>query len=81
MNFTDILDKLSRFVGTGNGWGRWVGAVIVATVLFLWTYLSLKKGELIALDLVTAGILTLVFVVNAMQRPASPNQQPNLPGL
>jgi hypothetical protein len=53
--FTDHRNKKSS-------WGRWAGSIIIATILFNWTFVSIKKGDWVPFDLYSAAILIGIYI-------------------
>jgi hypothetical protein len=66
---SELLSKLGAFLGAYTSWSRWVGTIIIADILFIWTKLCIDKKELVALDLTTSSILIVVYIVNALKVP------------
>lgn len=72
-----LLTQLKDFVGGYTSWSRWVGTVIIADILYIWSRICLEKKELVDMGLTVSTVLVVVFVVNAVKKPASnPPQDP-----
>lgn len=59
---SNFLSIFSDHRNKKSSWGRWAGSIIIATILFNWTYINIKSGQWVAFDLYTAAILIGIYI-------------------
>lgn len=73
------LETITKNLGKSSNWGRWLGAVILLDVLFVWTWTCLNSPggpQMVPIDPATMSLVLGVFLINAVKssldnRPAA----------
>lgn len=63
--FQKIAQAVAEWTGQTTNWSRWVGLLMIATILGVWARLCLTKAEWIDIGLTMALLMFAVFVLLA----------------